>query len=227
MNINILIEALNTLKDAQGKYTENKIPELQSALADSCVKRFEYTLETALKLMRKLLKEEYHRDEKDLTVNNIFRLMQGYGFVASWAAWKEYYIQRNNTAHEYDKKKANQLLDTIQPFIEACDFFIQKLKNKFSQEVHFKTIRTILRKYMEKFEFYAYGSRVKGTFQPSSDLDILIKGKAPIDNDTLEEIKLKLDNSDLPFIVHFSDFHTVDEDFYESIKQELLRLNEE
>jgi hypothetical protein len=43
----------------------------------------------------------------------------------------------------------------------------------------------------------------------------------------LEEIKQKLDNSDLPFIVNFSDFYAIDKNFYESIKQDLLNLNNE
>ena len=36
-------------------------------------------------------------------------------------------------------------------------------------------IRKILEQYSEKYEFYFYGSRVKGNFRPLSDLDILVK----------------------------------------------------
>lgn len=91
MNINSLKEALKTLKDVQLQYVKNSNRNLQSISADSCVKRFEYTLETSVKLMKKMLKTQYAKEETDLTVNNIFRLMQSYGFISFWISWRNYY----------------------------------------------------------------------------------------------------------------------------------------
>ncbi|MDE7315126.1 MAG: nucleotidyltransferase domain-containing protein, partial [Mucispirillum sp.] len=43
-----------------------------------------------------------------------------------------------------------------------------------------KIITDILQKYYNKYSFYYFGSRVKGTYSRVSDLDILIKGTIPI-----------------------------------------------
>jgi len=48
-------------------------------------------METAWKTMKKFLKVKYGKEEKDLTVNNIFRLMQGFEFIDNWEDWKNYY----------------------------------------------------------------------------------------------------------------------------------------
>ena len=224
MNIQNLKESLSTLQESQTKYDENQVPDLESIFADSCVKRFEYTLETAIKLMRKVLKNEYAKDETDLTINNIFRMMNSYGFIRSWTAWKDYYQQRNNTVHEYDIKKSRDLLRIIPAFIDDCEFLVQKLEDKFQQEQYFQTIGAILKENCndDSIEFFAYGSRVKGTFQANSDLDVLIKGD--IVPSVLENIKANLDVSSIPFIVHFVHRNDINDDFYESIKADLRKL---
>ena len=40
-------------------------------------------------------------------------------------------------------------------------------------------IKSILAPYKDDYEFYYYGSRVKGNFRPLSDLDILVKKGIP------------------------------------------------
>ncbi len=86
-------------------------------------------------------------------------------------------------------------------------------------------IESILKEYNNEYSFYYYGSRVKGTFEPTSDLDILIKGETEIPLSTLEEIKEKFDNSRLPYIVNFSDYNSMDIDFYNRIKQSLVKVS--
>ena len=56
-------------------------------------------------------------------------------------------------------------------------------------------IKSILESYQADYDFYYYGSRVKGNFEKSSDLDILIKGNTKIPYDKLELIKFLFDNS--------------------------------
>lgn len=223
MNIKNLKETLSTLKNAQKVFDINADNSLQSMIADSCVKRFEYTLETAIKLMRKVLKNEYTKEDVDLTINNIFRLMNSYGFINSWNNWKNYFQQRNDTSHEYNIEKSRELIKIIPSFIEDCEFLVQRLENKFNQEPYFKIISEIIRKHnSDNVEFFAYGSRVKGSFQASSDLDILIKGD--ISPKILQTILEEIDSSDIPFIVHFSNYEDMNSDFFESIKNDLVEL---
>ena len=88
-----------------------------------------------------------------------------------------------------------------------------------------KIIERILDKYRKDYAFFYYGSRVKGTYEKTSDLDVLIKGKAEMPLAVLQEIKEEFDNSDLPYIVNFSDYYKLDSSFYERIKPDLIPYN--
>lgn len=220
MNINHFEKALRTLEEVAVLCAENDNPKLQGIFEDSCVKRFEYTIATAINLMRKVLKEEYAKNEEDLTLNNIFRLMQSYGFITSWTSWRDYYKERNNTSHEYNLEKSKKLVEVTPAFINDCKIFLERLKKKFSQNRYFETLHEIFKDYPG--EFFAYGSRVKGTFQPSSDLDVMVKGQ--IDPGTIQEIQARIDVSDLPFIVHLVRYDDLDQDFYKLIENDLKPL---
>ncbi|MBP7710206.1 MAG: restriction endonuclease subunit S [Rickettsiales bacterium] len=88
-----------------------------------------------------------------------------------------------------------------------------------------KIISEILKPYLDEFAFFYYGSRVKGGFEATSDLDILIKGKEKMPREALEKIKEKFDQSLLPFIVNLSDYFSVDQKFHEGIKGDLERVS--
>ena len=83
-------------------------------------------------------------------------------------------------------------------------------------------IEGILDAYADSYSFYYYGSRVKGNFEKTSDLDVLIKGEKEMPLLVLSELKEKFDASYLPYIVNFSDYHNITPDFYEHIKQDLV-----
>ncbi|MBR5303949.1 MAG: restriction endonuclease subunit S [Candidatus Gastranaerophilales bacterium] len=87
-----------------------------------------------------------------------------------------------------------------------------------------KIIIDILDKYKE-YLFYFYGSRVKGTYEKTSDLDILIRGKQEMPLNTLEDIKQAFDESKLPYIVNFSDYHSINKTFYKKIEKDLFPYN--
>lgn len=84
----------------------------------------------------------------------------------------------------------------------------------------FEMIKSILKDY--NCDFFAYGSRVKGDFSELSDLDILVK--SPDYNEIIFELKEKFDNSYLPYIVNFTDFYSIDEKFYNLIKNDLIKI---
>ena len=97
-------------------------------------------------------------------------------------------------------------------------------------EAQEKIINEILNPYFKEFSFFYYGSRVKGGFEATSDLDILIKAKNEpkknkISFETLERIKDNFVKSDLPFLVNFSDYAGIDERFYGGIKGQLIRVD--
>lgn len=87
-----------------------------------------------------------------------------------------------------------------------------------------KIIQSILAPYKNDFEFFYYGSRVKGNFEKMSDLDILIRGKEEMSLDTLELIRSLFDNSKLAYIVNFADYNRIDDRFYKLIEKDLVKV---
>ena len=130
LNISNLEEAYNTLVVCYNDYNINKDLPLVEYIEDSCIKRFEYTLETAWKLVKKVLIQKYGKTEQELTMNNLFRFMQGYGYAKDWERWKNYYQRMNETAHEYNLVKSRTLLVLIPDFIKDVELLITKLNEE-------------------------------------------------------------------------------------------------
>jgi len=132
-NIEALKEAFSTLKEANTDYKSAVDTKNKLYIQDACVKRFEYTIETAWKLMKKFLKLQYGRSEKELTINNIFRLMEGYGFVKNWENWEKYYEARNMTSHEYSIVKARKILDIVDDFVSDVEYLIKQFDKELGE----------------------------------------------------------------------------------------------
>lgn len=87
-------------------------------------------------------------------------------------------------------------------------------------EKEFDIIKNILKNYQGKF--FAYGSRVKGNFSDLSDLDVLVISENY--SEVITDLKEQFDNSLLPYVVNFTDFNTLDENFYNLIKNDLVEI---
>lgn len=133
IDLSNLKSALKTLKSSIDTLDENKTCSFSDMLEDSCIKRFEYTLEISRKLMKRVLKKIYGKTEEELTVNNVFRFMQGYKFIPNWENWREYYEKRNNTAHEYNLEKSRKLIEIIPDFINDTEILVKNLEEKLPQ----------------------------------------------------------------------------------------------
>lgn len=127
IDIKILKSCIDSLKECIEAYKSNTDKKIQGFIEDSCVKRFEFTVETSWKTMKRYLKVVYGKDDKELTMNNIFRLMEGYGFIKSWEAWRGYYDQRNDTSHEYNQKKAI-VLNSMDNLLNDINYFYNSLQ---------------------------------------------------------------------------------------------------
>ena len=127
IDVTRLSDCLKTLKECSAFYNAAENAKMKEFLGDAYIRRFEYTLEIAWKTMKKYLKQIHGKEDKDLTISNIFRIMESYGFIKSWETWRKYYEYRNNTSHEYDRGKALELISKIEEFIEECEYFYVKL----------------------------------------------------------------------------------------------------
>jgi nucleotidyltransferase substrate binding protein (TIGR01987 family) len=127
----ILTEAIDTLKEAYELYLQNDEEKLKSALRDSCIKRFEYTYETAKKFMNKYLK--YAFDKTDLPINDVFREIYGLELIDDYERWIDYRTNRNDTSHEYSIKKAQQIVEILPLFVKDVEDFATKLNKTLEQ----------------------------------------------------------------------------------------------
>lgn len=69
-------------------------------------------------------------------------------------------------------------------------------------------INRIFAQYSSIEEVIIYGSRAKGNFKPSSDIDLSIVG-SDLNFSQLAEIETKLDDLLLPFKIDLSQFHKI------------------
>ena len=65
IDISNLKSALQTLKSSIETLEQNKTCSFSDMLEDACIKRFEYTLEIARKLMKKILKKYTANQKKN------------------------------------------------------------------------------------------------------------------------------------------------------------------
>lgn len=129
LDLTVLKNSFVTLNQCYNDFCAEKDEKIKTYIKDSCIKRFEYTYETAKKIMNKYLKKEYDKEEKDLTINNVFREMYALNLIENFENWVDYREKRNTTSHEYNLEKTYVIMDIIPNFIKDIEFLIIKLEN--------------------------------------------------------------------------------------------------
>jgi predicted nucleotidyltransferase len=79
----------------------------------------------------------------------------------------------------------------------------------YLEEKHKKIVKDILQKY--DYNFFAFGSRVKGNCRKFSDLDLFYTQDLPLS--VLLSVEEDFEDSDLPFKVDLINYKTCDKDF--------------
>lgn len=85
---------------------------------------------------------------------------------------------------------------------------------------HLQIILDILSKY--PYTFFAFGSRVRGTQKPFSDLDLCVEEDLP--ELTKCYLQAEFDESDLPFKVDIIEWNKISKDFQQMIKNDLRKI---
>ena len=130
LSLTNLKNAIDSLIESSSAYKSNEDEKIRGFIEDSCVKRFGFTVETSWKIMKKFLKLEYGKSDAELTMNNIFRFMEGYNLISSWESWKNYYNHRNNTSHEYNQDKAQETLKLVDSLIKDSNELYNNISKK-------------------------------------------------------------------------------------------------
>ncbi len=97
----------------------------------------------------------------------------------------------------------------------------------YSSEKLAKEILEITGKYLDldSYKVFFFGSRVAGSGNERSDIDIGIEGPAPVPSDVLSEIKQEIENLPTLYTIEIVDFKQVSEDFREVAFQNIEDLN--
>jgi len=78
-------------------------------------------------------------------------------------------------------------------------------------------VRRLLAVHVPEAAALAYGSRVRGTSRPTSDLDIALRAARPLPLARLEALRDAFAASDLPFLVDVVDYNAVSVAFRQRI----------
>ena len=89
-----------------------------------------------------------------------------------------------------------------------------------------KELLSFLSRFLPGVAVCAYGSRVKWTARPNSDLDLVVFS-ASAQRPLVSELNEALDESNLPFIVDLHVWDEVPKRFHEIIRKEYVVLQEE
>ncbi|HMQ77834.1 MAG TPA: nucleotidyltransferase domain-containing protein [Flavobacteriales bacterium] len=89
---------------------------------------------------------------------------------------------------------------------------------------HLRSLRIILSAHVPYAKAWAFGSRVKGTSRPFSDLDLALEGDSPIDPRTLALLRDDLVESDLPMTVDVIDLKTTNPGFRALVEQQRVLI---
>jgi predicted nucleotidyltransferase len=84
---------------------------------------------------------------------------------------------------------------------------------------HLEKVRTILGQRVPQCEVRAFGSRVNGTTEGYSDLDLAVAGPGKLSDDVLRGLKEAFEESDLPFRVDVLDWHAISREFQKVIEK--------
>ena len=85
-------------------------------------------------------------------------------------------------------------------------------------EQELQIVKAILQQYVPEYSVWAFGSRVKGTAKPYSDLDLAIITDQPLSLATHADLSDAFSESDLTWKVDIVDWATTDERFRQIIR---------
>ena len=85
-------------------------------------------------------------------------------------------------------------------------------------------VRDILAKQIPAYQAWAFGSRVLGTAQPFSDLDICLRAAQPMGYEEKANLKLAFSESNLPFVVDIVDLNRCSPTFAQNIERTRILL---
>ncbi len=91
--------------------------------------------------------------------------------------------------------------------------------------VHLALIKAILHTHVPEYPVWAFGSRIKGTAKPYSDIDLAIMTSTQLHLNTRAHLLEAFSESNLPFRVDFLDWSSLSDAFKQKIESQYLVVN--
>jgi predicted nucleotidyltransferase len=91
---------------------------------------------------------------------------------------------------------------------------------------HWEIVRSILAKNVPQYTVWAFGSRVKWTAKPYSDLDLTVVTSQGLPIDVSASLKDDFSESDLPWKVDVVDWATTSESFRQVIERDRVLVQQ-
>ncbi|VAW12709.1 Protein of unknown function DUF86, Caur_2869 group, partial [hydrothermal vent metagenome] len=105
-----------TLAVACSKEKMDKLDDDQrDAIRSGVIQNFEFTYELSWKFIKRWLGNSFNDSHVDgMTRRELFRLASEHQLIDCVDTWMEYHDARNDSAHTYDKKKADDVFSVAQ-----------------------------------------------------------------------------------------------------------------
>ena len=114
------------IEDASGKSVLFRIKRA------GLIKAFEFTYETAIRFIRRQLRESVVSTEelKTMYFRDMLRVAADSGLITDPVSWFDYRDVRNISSHLYDEEKTNQVLSTLNNFIKDVNFLLDEITRR-------------------------------------------------------------------------------------------------
>ena len=230
-----LHKSLISLREAWNEFQKNTA---NNFIRDAVIQRFEYTYETAHKILRRFLSEtEPNRvDISEMFFNELIRLGCKRGLLLNdLETWDKYRKLRNLTSHNYDEFNIESIIVIIPVFIEDIEYELLKINEKMSEQTtlihiddnHKNIIISLLKSIPEiaNCSAYFFGSRVNGKSVNFSDVDIAIDyNREPFPDSLKVKLSSLLENSILPYKIDIIDINSVSKVFRAKIEKDFVKI---
>ncbi len=118
-------------------YQSAEDPKLALLLRAAAIQTFEFTYELSWKMLKRYLVMTSPNPSEfdDMTFNNLIRRGYGQGLLLSDVAiWKHYRRERGTTSHTYNKKKANEVINSVDDFLNDAKHLLAQLEARNNEK---------------------------------------------------------------------------------------------
>jgi nucleotidyltransferase substrate binding protein (TIGR01987 family) len=127
LNISALEKAIFQFEKGITEAQKNQYNEL---MRDGVIQRFEYTLDLAWKILQRYLKHNLQIEDASIrSKKDIFREAARAALIEDAETWLAHYEARNETSHDYNQKKAEDVYAQALKFLPDVIKLFETLKN--------------------------------------------------------------------------------------------------